>query len=65
VLGGLNSLPGAIVGGLTLGVVQNLANTYVTPRTGSIDITIAFLVIVMVLLIRPTGLFGHAIQRRV
>ena len=65
VLGGLNSLPGAIVGGLTLGVTQNLANTYVTPRTGSIDITIAFLVIVMVLLIRPTGLLGHAVKRRV
>jgi branched-chain amino acid transport system permease protein len=65
VLGGLNSLPGAIVGGLTLGVVQNLANTYVTPRTGSIDVTIAFLVIVAVLLIRPTGLLGHAVKRRV
>lgn len=65
VLGGLNSLPGAIVGGLTLGVVQNLANTYVTPRTGSIDATIAFLVIVAVLLVRPTGLLGHAVSRRV
>jgi len=65
VLGGLNSLPGAIVGGLTLGVVQNLTNTYLTPRTGSIDVTIAFLVIVAVLLVRPTGLLGHAANRRV
>jgi branched-chain amino acid transport system permease protein len=65
VLGGLNSLPGAIVGGLTLGVVQNMANTYVTPRTGSIDVTVAFLVIVMVLLVRPTGLLGRAVRRRV
>jgi branched-chain amino acid transport system permease protein len=65
VLGGLNSLPGAILGGLTLGIIQNLANTYVTPHTGSIDITIAFLVIVLVLLIRPTGLLGHAVKRRV
>ncbi len=65
VLGGLNSLPGAIVGGLTLGVAQNLANTYLTPHTGSIDITIAFLVIVTVLLVRPTGLLGRAVKRRV
>jgi branched-chain amino acid transport system permease protein len=65
VLGGLNSLPGAIVGGLTIGVTQNLANTYITPHTGSIDVTIAFLVIVIVLLFRPTGLFGYEVKRRV
>jgi branched-chain amino acid transport system permease protein len=64
VLGGLNSLPGAIVGGLILGVAQNMAGTYLTPHTGSIDITVAFLVIVVVLLARPTGLFGqHAVTR--
>ena len=65
VLGGLESLPGAIVGGLTLGVVQNLAGTYVTPHTGSIDITMAFAVIVLVLVVRPTGLFGRRVLRRV
>jgi branched-chain amino acid transport system permease protein len=65
VLGGLDSLPGAIVGGLTLGVVQNMAGTYITPHTGSIDITIAFAVIVLVLVIRPTGLFGQRMVRRV
>jgi branched-chain amino acid transport system permease protein len=65
VLGGLNSLPGAILGGLILGVTQNLANTYLTPRTGSIDVTIAFLVIVIVLIVRPMGLLGHTVKRRV
>ena len=65
VLGGLNSLPGAIVGGLTLGVAQNLAGTYVSPHTGSIDITVAFLVIVLVLVVRPTGLLGREVKRRV
>ncbi len=65
VLGGLNSLPGAIVGGLVLGVTQNLAGTYVSPHTGSIDITVAFLVIVLVLVVRPTGLLGHEVKRRV
>jgi branched-chain amino acid transport system permease protein len=65
VLGGLDSLPGAIVGGLILGVVQNMAGTYISPHTGSIDITIAFVVIVVVLMIRPTGLLGRRIVRRV
>jgi branched-chain amino acid transport system permease protein len=65
VLGGLDSLPGAIVGGLTLGVAQNLAGTYISPHTGSIDITIAFAVIIGVLLVRPTGLLGRQAVRRV
>lgn len=64
VLGGLGSLPGAIIGGLTLGVAQNLAGTYVSPHTGSIDITVAFAVIVLVLLVRPTGLLGVRAMRR-
>ena len=65
VLGGLNSLPGAIVGGLTIGVAQNLGGTYVSPHTGSIDITIAFALIVFVLVVRPTGLLGREVRRRV
>jgi branched-chain amino acid transport system permease protein len=65
VLGGLNSLPGAIVGGLILGVVQNMAGTYLSPHTGSIDVTVAFALIVLVLVIRPAGLLGHERIRRV
>ena len=65
VLGGMNSLPGAIVGGLTLGVAQNLSGTYISPHTGSIDVTVAFLVIVLVLVVKPTGLLGHEVKRRV
>ena len=62
VLGGLESLPGAIVGGLLLGVIQNAAGTYIGSE---IDITAAFLVIVLVLLVRPTGLLGRRVMRRV
>ncbi len=65
VLGGLNSLPGAIIGGLVLGVTQNMAGTYVSPHTGSIDITVAFVAIVVVLVVRPTGLLGREVKRRV
>ncbi len=61
VLGGLDSPVGAIVGGLLMGVVQNLAGTYIA---SDIDITFAFLVIIVILVIRPRGIFGRkAIQR--
>jgi branched-chain amino acid transport system permease protein len=62
VLGGLQSLPGAIVGGLLLGIIQNAAGTYIGSE---VDITVAFVVIVLVLLVRPTGLFGRRVVRRV
>jgi branched-chain amino acid transport system permease protein len=62
VLGGLQSLPGAILGGLLLGIIQNMAGTYIGSE---IDITAAFFVIVLVLLVRPTGLLGRRVVRRV
>jgi len=64
VLGGLDSPVGAIVGGLIIGVVQNWAGTYI-PNGSSIDITVAFLVIIIILVIRPRGLFGKRVVQRV
>jgi len=65
VLGGLDSPVGAVVGGLTLGVVKNLAGTYVPSSVGGTDLTIALGIIVLVLMVRPTGIFGRLPQRRV
>jgi branched-chain amino acid transport system permease protein len=65
VLGGLNSPIGAVVGGLAIGVIKNMAGTYVPPEVGSVDLAVAFLVIVLVLMVKPTGLFGTKIVRRV
>ncbi|MCH7510729.1 MAG: branched-chain amino acid ABC transporter permease [Chloroflexi bacterium] len=65
VLGGLDSPVGAIVGGLTIGVVRNLAGTYVPSEVGSVDLVVAFLLIVLVLMVRPTGIFGRRALRRV
>jgi len=62
VLGGLESPVGAIVGGLTVGVVQNMAGTYIG---SNIDIAVAFFVIIVVLLVRPRGLFGRRVVQRV
>ena len=55
VLGGLASLPGAVVGGLLLGVAESLAGAYLGIALRG---TLAFAVIVIVLLVRPEGLFG-------
>ena len=65
VLGGLDSPVGAVVGGLTIGVVKNLAGTYVPSGVGGTDLTVAFALIVLVLMVRPTGIFGRPLQRRV
>ncbi|MCH8994520.1 MAG: branched-chain amino acid ABC transporter permease [Chloroflexi bacterium] len=65
VLGGLDSPVGAVVGGLTIGVTKNLAATYVPSEVGNVDVAIAFAVIVVVLMIRPAGLFGRPPPRRV
>ncbi len=62
ILGGMNSLPGAIVGGLILGVAESLAGGYITVAFKN---TLAFVVIIGVLLIRPEGLLGEEFIERV
>ena len=61
-LGGFGSLGGAVVGALLLGMAEQLFGFYISSTL--IDIT-AYLVIVGVLVIRPTGLFGKAVTVRV
>jgi branched-chain amino acid transport system permease protein len=61
-LGGFGSLWGAVVGGLLLGVAEQLLGGYVSTKL--IDIA-AYLVIIAVLVLRPTGLFGRAVVIRV
>lgn len=55
VLGGMGSIPGALVGGLIIGVVESLCGLYLGDSLGQIGI---FLIFILVLLLRPTGLFG-------
>ncbi len=61
-LGGFGSLGGAVAGGLLMGVIEQLAGGYVS--TSLIDVS-AYIVIIVVLLCRPSGLFGHAEVTRV
>jgi branched-chain amino acid transport system permease protein len=62
ILGGLNSLPGAIVGGLILGVAESLAGGFISIAFKN---TLAFLIIILVLLVRPEGLLGTEFKERV
>jgi branched-chain amino acid transport system permease protein len=65
VLGGIDSPVGAVVGGLVLGVVINLLGTYVDFIGGELRLPAALTVLLLVLLIRPQGLFGHRVVTRV
>ncbi len=62
VLGGFGSMPGAVAGGMLLGVLENLAPLYLP--TG-IRYSVPFLVMIAILLARPHGLFGRVERRRV
>lgn len=55
VLGGIGSIPGAMLGGLILGIIENTAGAYLSTRYQDL---IAFLVLIIVLIIKPTGLMG-------
>ena len=65
VLGGIDSPVGAVVGGLLLGVIINLLGRYVDFVGSDLRLPAALVVLLVVLLIRPAGLFGHAVVRRV
>ena len=66
ILGGLTSVPGAIVGGLILGVGEKLAEVFIGPFFGGgIEIWFAYVLALLFLLVRPQGLFGEKIIDRV
>ena len=65
VLGGLNSPGGAVVGGLLMGVIENLAGTFIPVIGGELKLSIALTIIVIVLLLKPGGLFGKVAVSRV
>ena len=56
VIGGLQSIPGAIVGGLLVGLIEQLVASYVSPKASDIFI---YGLLLLILMVRPWGLFGH------
>lgn len=56
VIGGMQSIPGAIVGGLLVGLIEQMASSYISPKSSDIVI---YVLLMLVLMVRPWGLFGQ------
>jgi branched-chain amino acid transport system permease protein len=64
-VGGFTSPGGAVLGGFLVGIVENLVGTYVKFIGTELKLTVALAMIIIVLLVKPSGLFGRAAVRRV
>ena len=62
VVGGFGSMPGAVAGGMLLGVIENLAPLYLP---SGIRYSVPFLVLIAILVVRPGGLLGRVERRKV
>jgi branched-chain amino acid transport system permease protein len=62
-VGGIDSSWGAVAGGILVGVIENLAGAYLVGT--ELKLTVALTIIILVLLVRPAGLFGRHVVRRV
>jgi branched-chain amino acid transport system permease protein len=62
VFGGIGSIPGAMIGGILLGVIEILSRAYISTQLGD---AIVFLILIIVLLVKPTGILGKKIQEKV
>ncbi len=62
VFGGIGSIPGAMIGGILLGVIEIFGKAYISSQVAD---AIVFAVLIVVLLVKPTGLFGKNIQEKV
>jgi len=62
VLGGIGNIPGAVVGGLVMGIAEVMVTGYLSP---SYRDAIAFVLLIVILLVRPAGIFGKAVAEKV
>ena len=62
VLGGIGSVPGAMLGGILLGIIESLSKAYISTQLAD---AIVFGVLIVVLLVKPTGLLGKKVIEKV
>ena len=62
VFGGIGSIPGAMIGGILLGVIENLSKVYISTQLSD---AIVFGILILILLIKPTGIMGKKISEKV
>ncbi|WP_169568178.1 branched-chain amino acid ABC transporter permease [Sneathiella limimaris] len=65
IVGGISNPGGAVAGGFLVGIIENLAGTYLPAIGSELKLTVALVLIVTVLLFKPNGLFGKSIVTRV
>jgi branched-chain amino acid transport system permease protein len=70
VLGGIGNIPGAMIGGLVIGIVESLSKAYIAPLTGGVITSafsdaIVFGILIVVLLVKPTGIMGEKTGEKV
>lgn len=66
VFGGIGSIPGALIGGLSLGIIEQLSKSFLSSfQLQSLSDAIVFIVLILVLLIKPTGILGKKIEEKV
>ncbi|MEG1848737.1 MAG: branched-chain amino acid ABC transporter permease, partial [Lachnospiraceae bacterium] len=62
VFGGIGSIPGAFIGGILLGIIENLSKAYISSQMAD---AIVFAVLILVLLVKPTGILGKKVNEKV
>ena len=62
VFGGIGSVPGAMIGGILIGVIEILGRAYISPQLSD---AIVFAVLILVLIVKPTGILGKKIREKV
>lgn len=62
VFGGIGSIPGAMIGGILLGVIEILSRAYISSQLAD---AIVFMILILVLLVKPTGILGKKINEKV
>jgi branched-chain amino acid transport system permease protein len=62
VFGGIGSIPGAMIGGILLGVLESLSKAYISTELSD---AIVFASLIVVLLVKPTGILGKVIKEKV
>ena len=62
VFGGIGSIPGAMIGGILLGLIENLSKVYISTQLSD---AIVFGILILILLVKPTGILGKKINEKV
>ena len=62
VLGGIGSIPGAMIGGILLGVIENISKVYISTQLSD---AIVFGILIIILLVKPTGILGKKMNEKV